>query len=172
MEQKLIFDIDHLDEEYKNIAYVFIPNNIQENDIENYTNNIIAPYNDNYVGLPTIVAKVDDILKEFEEDKYLYDDINEFCLKMYGGYVNGENVVTVINYNSFWCMYKFLGHMTSSTIEMLINSNALNIPNIVIDVESTFYEKTKVYTEDSWKKKVLEIIETNKKYNIVQLEYI
>ena len=104
---------------------VLIPSHIDTSDQHTYTNQLLKQYCDEVD--PYVVMLLDEVLNEFKEDEDLYEDIHEFCLKNYGGYVDKDNVVSTINYNSIMSSYKIIRIYNAKEMDEILLPLEINI---------------------------------------------
>lgn len=164
-------DFEKLDNSLKNKAIIIIPGNgVSVLDASKLVYHAMKPYNDQIEVEPYVVSSLDDAIAEYHEDVDLYNDFDEFCLKNYGGYVDGQNIMSTINYDGMWSYYKIRnihgkGSMFSDKLK-----ESLNDVSFVIDQNYTRYDKDK--SDGEWINKVSDmIINSIPSCHVAVLEY-
>jgi hypothetical protein len=154
---KKVYDLDDLNqanEEIRRGGIVVIPNSAQN--IQQYITNLLKPYSDDCE--PYEVARVSDVLSEYLEDKEYYDDIHEFCKKIYGGKIDGDRIVSTINYNSLFSEYKIISSYDADEMSNII---------LPLEVKMVVDKEGKLYSE------IPEgLYEQNLECKVIYLEYI
>lgn len=80
-----------------------------EKEILKYVSLLITPYLEDTEIEPYVIVSKEEINKEYEENIDDYEDINELCKKIYGGYLNENGcVMTTLNKNALWESYEIV----------------------------------------------------------------
>jgi|SaaInlLV_10m_DNA_3_1039740.scaffolds.fasta_scaffold22497_1 hypothetical protein len=159
-----------LTDEVKSYGAIIVPND-KNVTLEEYVKSKMKKYSDHYIVNPYVVAELNDVLDEYDEDKDLYDCIEEYCIKMYGGYISDEKVMSIANEDSFWSHYEIKRKIEESEVI----DNKYKILNISVFLDADSLEDKNMYdSNDKWNEilsnKIKSIDDT--KYDLYYLEYI
>lgn len=163
-------DFDKLENSLKNGCFIMVP----ESEIINfsmltYVGNILAQYDEKLDVAPYIEAKLEDVEEDFKDYEDCFDDIHEFCRKIYGGYIEGPNIMSTINYNSEWSCYKTIHTYAAKDIQ---NIN-LSI-KCIVDLNKKLHKKQNSEKENNWNTRMKQIIansDVNNNSYLTHVEY-
>lgn len=149
-------DFEGLDKTFKHSCFIMVP----ESEILNFTmptyvNNILKQYDEKVDIKPYVEKTLTEIQEEFKEFEDCFENIEEYCQKIHGGYIEGENVMSTINYNAEWSYYKQMHTYTTKEVPNL------NLPiNIkcIVDLSKKLHKKTNLENQDEWTARMLKLI--------------
>lgn len=157
-------DFDKLETSYKSGCLVMIPEEeVLKYSIPKYLNNIINKFDERTDVTPFIEAKLEDVISDYKEYEDCFDSLEEFCKKIHGGYIEGENVMSTINYNGEWSYCKLIKlYQLKDLDENIENWKFSTEIKTIIDLNGNINRKPK--SIDEWKliqKKLFEDHPTN-----------
>lgn len=120
-----------------------------ENSISNrkeYIKNLLKPYHDDCE--PYVIETMENAMKEYDEDRDCYDDINDYCKKIYGGYIDGANVMSTTNYDALWSTYTYVCDYFPENMDEIILPTKVTM---IIDKYGVIHKKfpKNIYSDNS-----------------------
>lgn len=150
---------------------VSIPDDVFEKgakEISNYVENVMKPYNEDTECDPVVIMTNNELMREYKDDKEEYPDINEYCMKFHGGYLNDEgNLVTNINQHAFWESYEIGDPILDNCVEIEKFDEKLDKNNIKL-----FLNENKEIISIASSEKITEILCNQKSKRVLYLEYV
>ena len=136
-----------------------------------YVNSILKKYDERFDIEPYVEASLEEVEEDFKEYADCFDNIEEFCKKIYGGYIEGSNVLTTINYDAEWSYYKIMQTYMAQNVE------DLKLPikvKCIVDLNKKIYKKSHDQDQNDWYSIINELINNaNKDENLflAHIEY-
>lgn len=163
-------DFERLEARFKNSCIVMVP----ESEIINfsmvqYLDTVLKQYDERFDIEPYIEASLEEVTEDFKEFEDSFDDIHEFCKKIYGGYIEGTNVMSTINYDAEWSYYKVMQTYNAQNIEKL------NLPikvKCIVDLNKKIHKKSNDESENEWLLKMNKLISNSNSDNNLFLAHI
>ena len=116
-----------------------------------YTNRLLEKYNDKFDVAPYVELTLAELQEDFKDYEDCFDNIDEFCKKIHGGYIEGDNVMSTINYDGEWSYCKVVNTYDYNNI----NSNVLpDQIRSIIDFDKKLHKKKRDESEEEWANKV------------------
>lgn len=131
----LFTPVDSTNEELKTFKILIIVSKkeFDENNIVNYVNSVMNPYDENKYSEPRPVENYDELIAEYESEIEMYDNFEEFCMKNYGAYFNDDKIlVSSDNDEAFWETFSIgdpkkiieINEFIDSEIKIIFDENA------------------------------------------------
>jgi hypothetical protein len=163
-------DFEALDKIFKNSCFIMVPESeIINFTMQTYVKNILRHYDERLDVEPYIDASLSEVEDDFKDYEDSFENIHEFCKKIYGGYIEGTNIMSTINYNAEWSYYKPM--YTYSAKEVPNLNLPINI-KCIVDLNMKLHKKNKTETDDDWNKRMLKLIVDSDVDNNLFLEYV
>lgn len=128
-------------EESRHGCIIFIDSSIENP--RSYTSNLLDNYLDE---IPEYeVEKLENIMEEYEEDKEYYDDIHEYCKKIYGGYIKSDKIMSTLNYDSLMSSYNIKGDYF---VRELIDTDLPTKIDLIVTSKKEIFERQNIEDTD------------------------
>lgn len=142
-------------------CYIFV--NDREENSKKYVTDLLKPYLDDIE--PYEINTLENIKQEYEEDKEFYENVDEYCKKIYGGYIQNEKVMSTSNYDSIMNKYFIKGDYFVHELDTIKSSIVLDL---VFGPDGVILEKGK---DDTFDEKLKKMCEDYPNYLVVYIEY-
>lgn len=105
-----------------------------------YVGEVINMYDEHAEIQPYVDTTLEELEKDFCNYTDCFQDIHEFCSKIYGGYIEGDKVMTTVNFNGEWSYCKYVN---------LYNIDTLDFDNFQIKIRSYIDFDKKIIRKNS-----------------------
>ncbi len=163
-------DFDRLESSFKNGCLVMVPESeIIKFTMPKYMNMILSKYDEKSDVEPFVEATLAEVQEDFKDYEDCFNDINEFCQKIYGCYIEGENVMSTINYNAEWSYCKVIHTYDLKGLEKADLPTKIKC---VVDLDGKIYKRKHDETDDDWNARKKELLDNSNKDDNLFLAYV
>lgn len=162
-------DFDSLEKSFKSGCLVMVPETeIVGFTMKKYVDTMLKKYDERSDIEPYVEATLDEVMEDFKDYEDCFDNLEEFCKKIYGGYIEGTNVMSTINYNTEWSYCRVINTYDATKYDDI--EFPIKVKSIV-DLNGILHKKNSDDNSD-WNLRKKELINKHNENNNLFLVYV